>query len=869
MYAEPADLSVQATRSSEHPVMNLSKKTYVVNRGVSAPPARRVHQRGSTMVVVISAVAVVGVMMLTMLTATVEGSKWTDQQVESFQVEAAAETAVAMVASQVWSGYEREAQRYPGLLGFQNYLEAQGITNQPAGENWSTTTDYREKMGAHVGHDGKHIVDGIEISELIVRREDDFETTRLFIEVEARDPAALADASRASFRVQHVYEIAAGEWEGTEFALLSNNVNCLLCHTNVDNAERFYNDHSGNFGTFDRVRLGSLETFHVREDPESTIAGSVYLGGDAVLEDGSPITDWNALSFEAAQFNSEGKLIEDSWGQLIHGSLNPANAITPQPGENLYLDYLAGGEEGQVDGMLPSSFPSPFPDNGGIDMASGETTPEYGGNRKVDKNEFEAATAGVNGSISGGTISVMGKRWADRVNNNSKLNKMLAGNAESVSGSQDANVYLHGTEADPIILSGDVAIDGDLVISGYVKGSGSLKVSGNVYMPSDVKYADGVNGNGNRTFGVAPDGTKNTLAIASGGNVVMGDYYRPAWGSGKDTNGWGSGSFNFIMEEMAAFNRMEWMKTQATLPGKKVKVQVGENVWIEKKPIKEKEYYYVTRDTYKWVKTGKKIRKTKYKWVKKNNGRPAPYYKEWNEKVFDSYYWVDEKKKVKTGTKQVRKSRWVETGRFREIEHRDPIYEWQAPQYENPNYAGANYTPRYYSFKKNSYIPIPNKKGHFDPDTNLWMADEIQGGWSSSKMNYARENKTWDPFIYENGQKKAAVYTVTPTNDWIDQSRMTKLIRDQIGDRDGSEDVHIDATIYSNNSIFGIVADDEANGTNGRLLVNGLIVAADVGLLAPNGTQINYDPRGRSMMDIQSDSTLTIRRHLRTPLPTQ
>lgn len=869
MKDESADLSVQAIRSSEHPVMKLSHTYSSLRRARWGRPPAHQQRSGSTMVVVISAVAVVGIMMMTMLTATIEGSKWTDQQVASFQVEAAAETAVAVVASELWSGYERQVHMYPGLLGFQNYLEAQGVLRQSSQEARQSGNDHRDRLNAHRKNDGTHIVDGVVISDLIVRREDDFDTTRLFIEVEARDKDVDENTQAEAFRVQHVYEIAAAEWEGTEFALLSNNVNCLLCHTNVDNAERYYNDNSLNFGTYDRVRLGSIETFHVREDPESTIAGSVYLGGDAVLEDGSPITDWNALSLKSAQFDADGKLREDAWGQLMHTSLNPASEISPNKGENLYLDYLANGDEGQVDGLLPSSFPSPFPDNGGIDMTTGQSTPEYGGNRQVDQNEFLAATAGADGTISGGTISTVGKKWADRVTSDAVLNDMLAGNQASLGGQNDTNVYLHGTADNPILLSGDVAIDGDLIISGYVKGSGSLRVSGNVYMPSDVQYADGLNSKGNRTFGVAADGTKNTLAIASGGNVVMGDYYRPAWGDGNDTNGWGSGSFNFIMEEMAAFNRMEWMKTQATLPGVAVKVQVGENVWIENKPIKVKEYYWVDQDVYEWVKTGNQIRKTKYKWITVNNGRPAPYYEEWSEKVFDSYYWVDEKVKVKTGTESVKKSRWVATGEYEQIEHRDPIYEWQAPQYDNPYYKGEHYMPRYYSFKKNSYIPIPNKKGYFDPDTELWMADEIQGGWSSSKMNYARENQSEDPFIYENGEKIAAVFSVTPTNDWIDQARMTKLIRDKVSARDGEVDVQVDATIYSNNSIFGIVADDEDGGTNGRLLVNGLIVAADVGLLAPNGTQINYDPRGREMMDIQSDNALTVRRHLRTPMPTQ
>ena len=445
---------------------------------------------------------------------------------------------------------------------------------------------------------------------------------------------------------------------------------------------------------------------------------------------------------------------------------------------------------------------------------------------------------------------------------------MLAGNSASVGGQTDANVYLHGTEANPIVMNGDVAIDGDLIISGVVKGSGSLRVSGNVYMPSDVRYADGVNANGNRTFGVAADGTENILAIASGGNVVIGDYYRAAWGKGKATNGWRNGSFNFIMEEMATFNRMEWMKTQATLPGEAEYVKTGENAWTERKERKTKEYYYVNQQRYKWVKTGTRTKKTKYKWVTKSNGKPAPYTKDIRTKVVDYYYWVDDKRKVPNGFRNVRRSRWVGTGVFDNIDHVDEIWEWQKPQYANPNYGGASYMPRYYSFAKNTYIPIPNKQGYFDPESKLWIADEMQENWDSSKMNYARESNSTDPYVYNaDGTRKAAVVTVTPTGNWIDYNRMKKLLDIESKARDENEDMHVDATVYSNNSIFGMVADDKQSGTNGRLLVNGLIVAADVGLLAPNGTQINYDPRGREMINIQSDNKLEIRRHLRTPLP--
>ena len=329
------------------------------------------------MIIVIAAVAVVGVMMLTMLSAAVDSSKWTDRQVETFQVEAAAETAVAMLASDFWTGFERQTNGLGGLTGFQAYLESRGVEHRPSGQTYAAKSqmDHRESMDMHQDSRGAYLVDGVDVEEMLVHREDSFGTTRLFIECSTSNRTAGKGHDTTSFRVQHVYEIAAAEWEGTEFALLSNNVNCLLCHTSVDNAERYYNDSPTNYNTYDRVRLGSIETFHVREDPVSEIAGSIYLGGDAVLEDGSPITDWSALTLNSAQFDHAGLLLEDPFGGLQFNPMAPASSVSPDPMENLYLDYLSGGVEGQVDGMLPSSFPSPFPDNGGLDLVSGQPTP--------------------------------------------------------------------------------------------------------------------------------------------------------------------------------------------------------------------------------------------------------------------------------------------------------------------------------------------------------------------------------------------------------------------------------------------------------------------------------------------------------------
>ena len=70
-----------------------------------------------------------------------------------------------------------------------------------------------------------------------------------------------------------------------------------------------------------------------------------------------------------------------------------------------------------------------------------------------------------------------------------------------------------------------------------MKGEGTLIVRGNIYIPDDLQYQDGkvvlagddpANPTGPRTFGVGLDLTKNALGLSAGGNIVIGDFYRPA-----------------------------------------------------------------------------------------------------------------------------------------------------------------------------------------------------------------------------------------------------------------------------------------------------------------------------------------------------
>jgi hypothetical protein len=214
---------------------------------------------------------------------------------------------------------------------------------------------------------------------------------------------------------------------------------------------------------------------------------------------------------------------------------------------NFYKDYPTDPAY-QSDGPMPDKFPPPVADKNG--------------NRKVDADEFLDKMNQSTGRLSGGAkVGVAnGGTFAGNTLEN------MAGTVSAINGSYNGNVVLYGTVANPIVIDGDVAINGDLVIKGYVKGTGRLYVRGNTYVIGDLQYADnGINTSG-RTFGVAADGTKNLLAIASGGNVAVGDFVTKADGTTVDKGTTGQANMNFVSAEMAIFNRGEWTKTQRYLP---------------------------------------------------------------------------------------------------------------------------------------------------------------------------------------------------------------------------------------------------------------------------------------------------------------
>jgi len=101
---------------------------------------------------------------------------------------------------------------------------------------------------------------------------------------------------------------------------------------------------------------------------------------------------------------------------------------------------------------------------------------------------------------------------------------------------EPGNLYLHGTDTDPIVIDGPVVVRGHLIIHGKVTGQGSLYVQGNVYIPSNLEYVDPPkdwtpksNSEADTEQWIAENYKKDFLGIFAKENIVIGDYTEANW----------------------------------------------------------------------------------------------------------------------------------------------------------------------------------------------------------------------------------------------------------------------------------------------------------------------------------------------------
>lgn len=355
------------------------------------------------------------------------------------------------------------------------------------------------------------LASGTEITGLTVSRDDSTTSTDLTIRATGRSNSGVTRTA-----VQTV-SVGGAPFNGWDFALLSNNITCILCHAEILSVDQALNNDPDKFGTFDKVKIASLEQLMIRTNgrarawwANTNLAGTAYTRGRIFDHYQTELTnaEVSATAFDSYPFDEDGKILETAGGNLLSPIDMIAAELDPdglfEANQNLYVDYPSD-ESAMTDGDLPNAFPPPYP--------------ELNNNRYVDDFEFAMVVEDADGSITGGVVVGVpdGSTFSGTdLPTSSSPGDILA------NGAYEGNVVLVGTEDNPIILSGTIAIDGDLMIAGVVEGTGNIQVRGNTYVVGDVTYNDDVG-----TFGQTSDGegsTENLLGLTSGGSIMIGDY---------------------------------------------------------------------------------------------------------------------------------------------------------------------------------------------------------------------------------------------------------------------------------------------------------------------------------------------------------
>lgn len=501
----------------------------------------RQHQEGMALLfAMIAIIVILGALGLMMARVTSE-KREADHAYNNVVLEEAAKAGIDVAIQQLWNRYILTNGNTTGNwasyrffleseLGIPNTEDTNGNGLQDEGESNTNGRDGWEEWPVSYDAHGYPLLESpIELTDpnaertvatiesVQVVRSDSLATTSLTV----RATAEIGGKRKAA--VQKL-SIGGAQFEGARFAVLANNISCLLCHAELRSLPLDMNTNPANYNSFDRIMVASLQSLLVREDQAySWIAGTLYSRGKVYKENGSLYSP-NELAtdslFQGYKFDpTNGKLVQSSTGAmtktpLVNGQTDSDGNLLPFA--NLYLDYPLDPED-QTDGPVPQSFPAPFPDDDNDRLVDDEEF-DVVVNSADGSLTFELDPSEVTGSIKAGVAYGVpqGSVYAGTTlptTSNGALGQLAS------SGSYDGNLILVGTQYDPIVIEDKVAVNGDLVIKGPVKGRGQLLVRGNVYIMGDVTYADAPG-----QFGADENGNENLLAVVAGGSMMMGDY---------------------------------------------------------------------------------------------------------------------------------------------------------------------------------------------------------------------------------------------------------------------------------------------------------------------------------------------------------
>lgn len=164
----------------------------------------------------------------------------------------------------------------------------------------------------------------------------------------------------------------------------------------------------------------------------------------------------------------------------------------------------------------------------------------------------------------------------------------------------------------------------------------------------------------------------------------------------------------------------------------------------------------------------------------------------------------------------------------------------------NPTYE-PGYIPTYYALNDTSDLGIfVNKRVGFDPNTQTWVGKETATSWKQVGT------------VYPNGSfpASAVISTLSPTSSWLSEETLKRLWIEDENQRTQGEPFRIDSLLYTNHSIFSMAR--RRSKHKGKTVLNGGLVASDLGILSAGGLELNYDERVTQFLGILDYTASTL-----------
>lgn len=755
------------------------------------------RESGVAMIFALMAIVVIAGVLAVSMTRMQSSKTNTDHAIDEMLLEEVAQAGIEMMTKQLWRDYiETSGNTTRNWASYRAYLNStldiplnedlngNGALDPGEDGNGNGQLDVPSGDEAQYGKEmlteprpfstGDSAYPMATLESVRIARFDSLQNAWLTV----RSTATIGSKNKTAVQV---LEIGAPTRNHAQFAILANNISCILCHAEVRSLPLELNNTPDNYNNFDRVKVASLESIVVRaNEADSNLAGTLYSRGKVLQQN---FSEYNAAQLQASQLRGyqhstvNGKIMQGATGNMTNVPM--VAATTNASGDlnqfaNLYLNYPTD-ENQQTDGPVPNSFPAPFPDENG--------------NRVVDDNEFEAIMNTATGRIvfesggdnQGGAIST-GVAFGVPAGQLYPYSNSLPPASNNASGAlagdgyYDGNLVLVGTEDDPITIQGTVAVNGDLVIQGKIKGEGQLLVRGNTYVTGDVTYSD------DTEFGVAEDGSENAFALLSGGSVMMGDYT-----SVRGVN-------------HSARNNEQYPS------------------WSQ--------YSIDTRTRNRSNSVTMKVNN-----VNKTETLPWGYFDSWS---------VDSNQVVNNRPGQQFSFTMSELQLFNMME-------------VNKAKSDPSYKPRFYGLREGQ----PN---------NIWLFDSTKGNNQEHAVRYSYAGVyTLANYVASFGLDpsiltRATYQYLNPKGNWISEGQLREIWwRDEQSRPSSGRPFKFDGLLYSNNSIFAIARSKERHfsNTNGQMVIRGGIISADLGIFAPGGVDVLYDPRVERFIELRDDSIVT------------